>query len=354
MKIKLAILEKDKNYLYRIVTALGAKYAEKFEIYSYTVPETALAELDPNKIDVLLASDSFEINTAALPKRCAFAYFIDSAGMDTLNGHKAIGKFQKAEMIYKQILSVFAEVATLGDAKDASNGKLIVFSSPAGGVGCSTVAAACAMHYASQGKKTLYLNLEKYGSADLFFRGQGQMDMSDIVYAIKSKKGNTRMKLESCVKQDNSGVCFYSAPKIALDMLELSAEDIQQLLKELVGYDYIIADMDFSLSKDTLSIWRQATAVVMVGDGSVNSNLKTERAYGALATMESNADLPLTRRVSFIYNRVSSRTGVALNVKDLRILDGAPRIAGATAEQLLQQIRGDLASKGVFDKIIQF
>lgn len=36
MKIKLAIIEKDKNYLNRIISVFNTKYSDKFEIYSFT------------------------------------------------------------------------------------------------------------------------------------------------------------------------------------------------------------------------------------------------------------------------------------------------------------------------------
>ena len=36
MKIKLALLDSDQNYLNRIVTAFNIKYADKLEIYSFT------------------------------------------------------------------------------------------------------------------------------------------------------------------------------------------------------------------------------------------------------------------------------------------------------------------------------
>ena len=57
MKIKLAILEKDVSYLNRIVAAFSTKYADKFEIYSFTDQEVALATLDSARIDVFIASD---------------------------------------------------------------------------------------------------------------------------------------------------------------------------------------------------------------------------------------------------------------------------------------------------------
>ena len=112
MKIKLALLERDKSYLMRIVSTFGTKYSDKFEIYSFTDPDAALGTLNSARIDVLLASDVFDLDISQLPRRCAFAYLVDSMGIDMLNNQRAICKFQKADLIYKQILSIYSEKAS--------------------------------------------------------------------------------------------------------------------------------------------------------------------------------------------------------------------------------------------------
>ena len=111
MKIKLAILERNTGYLNRIVAVFNTKYADNFEIYSFTDEQIALATLDSRKIDVFVASDAFEIDVTMLPRRCGFAYFVDSPDIETLHEQQAICKFQKVELIYKQILSVYSENA---------------------------------------------------------------------------------------------------------------------------------------------------------------------------------------------------------------------------------------------------
>lgn len=352
MKIKLAILEKDKSYLNRIATAFGSKYADKFEIYSFTDQNTAMDHLDAARIDVLLASDCFDINVGLLPNRCGFAYLVDSADIDSLKDQRAICKFQKADLIYKQVLMVYSEnVGRIGFKVDGDSGKIIAFTSVSGGVGASTMAAACALHFAARGSKVLYLNLEKYGSADLFFQGQGQFDMSDVIFALKSKKANLHIKLEGCVKQDPRGVHFFSQSKFALDMMELHTEEILRLLTELnMGseYDFIILDMDFALDADTMKIFRESHAIVLVGNGTIESNLKTERAYTALTTLESGADVPLMSRMSFLYNKVSSKDGKTLNAPTLRVLGGAPVYTHSDDAQLLAQLQ----HMDAFDKIL--
>lgn len=353
MKIKLAILEKDQNYLNRIVSVFGTKYADKFQIYSFTDMEVAFSTLETAKIEVMVASDAFEIDVKKLPKRCGFAYFVDSPDVELLNGQRAICKFQKADLIYKQILSIYSEnavnVSGLKFGEDSS--KIIFFQPVSGGVGASSMAAACAIYFATKGKKTLYLNLERFGSSNAFFSGEGQFDMSDIIFALKSKKANLAMKLESCVKQADNGVFFYSESKIALDMLELGSEDVMRLISELQltgSYDYIVVDTDFSIDKAALNIYRKAHSIVWVGDGSELSNTKIFRAYNALNTIDQNADSPLLNRTVLVYNKFSNKTGKMIGEIGIKAIGGAPRFEHATTAQVL----GQLSTKDMFNVLM--
>ena len=133
------------------------------------------------------------------------------------------------------------------------------------------MAASYAVYCAKKGKKVLYLNLEKFGSSDLFFSAEGQFDMSDVIFALKSKKTNLSIKLESCVKQDVTGVYFYSQTKNSLDMLELQLEEKTRLVSEikLSGiYDVVIVDTDFGFDIDNLKFLKLAENIVWTGDGS--------------------------------------------------------------------------------------
>ncbi len=344
MKIKLAILENDENYLNRIVTVFNSRYSDKIEVYSFTSDATAIPMLEKAKIDVLLADDAFEINTKELPKRCGFAYLVNSNDIESLRDEKVIGKFQKAELIYKQVLSIFAEnVTEITGIRLNENGncKLIAFLSPSGGTGSSTAAAACAMRFAKQGRKTLYLNLERLGNADLFFHAEGQDNFGDVIYALKSKKTNLTMKLESAVKQDENGVYFYSATNLALDMAELCSEEIRKLLSTFQmfgGYEYIILDMDFALDKSTIEVLRECNSIVLVADGSAVSNNKLERALASLNILEQQTEMKLLMRSSILYNRFSSHTSAKPNLADIKELGGIKRYEGYSTAQLLTQL----------------
>lgn len=353
MKIRLAILDHDTNYLDAICSSFETKYPDKLELYSFTDLPIALSALKETKIDVFLADSSFDINVGTLPPKCSFSYLSDMQGVASVKGQRSVCKFQKADLIYKYVLSIFSENTEniLGISPDNGAAKVIFFTSVSGGAGASTMAAAAAMHFAAKGKKVLYLNLEKFGSADIFFEGSGQFDMSDVIFALKSKKGTLGLKLESCVRCDESGVFFYASPKIALDMLELDSEDIVALLDELRasgGYDYIIADTDWAIDKNSCAVFKTAHSIVWTCDGSIISNTKLTRAYSALAAMEQASDTSLCSCVCVIYNKFSSKTGKILDSGiGIRSLGGAPRKEGIDAVQTARQ----LSEMQIFDKI---
>lgn len=353
MKIKLAILERDQNCLNRVVNAINTKYANKFEIYSFTNAEIAVSVLNTSNIDVVLAGDYFDIDPESIPSKCAFAYLVDSLEIENINNHKAICKFQKTELFYQQIVNLYYEntdncvAVKIGD----KNSKIIAFCSVSGGTGASSVAAAAAIQYAGTDKKTLYLNLEKFGSADSFFSGDGQADMSDVIFAIKSKNKKLAVKLTEYVKQDETGVYFYSQPKVALNMYEFSTEDTLLLLSELQSsgaYDYIIVDMNFGLDNDTLKFFNQMHSVIFVGDGSEISNSKIFRAYNSLVLIEENTDIALTDRLGIIYNKFSNKTSTMLTDINIRNIGGFPRYKHATCSQII----GQLSQSDFFSKII--
>ena len=354
MKIKLAVLERDESYRKRIVSILSTRFAESLEMYSFTGLEVAMNMLDSAKIDVLLADDSFSVDVGQLPRRCAFAYLVESADIETMNGQPVVFKYQKVDLIYKQVLNLYAEKSgeVSGLRMGSGDCKIVVFGSASGGTGSSSIAAACAIHFSEQGHRVLYLNLERFGDARVFFSADGQYDMSDVVFTVKSKKANLALKLESCVRCDPCGVFFFAGPKIALDLMEMDADEKLLIVSELSStgaYDRIVIDCDFALTKGDLALYQQAHSIVLVGDGSEISNEKTAQAYHALEIMEQNADAPIRQRMRLIYNKFSNKTSELLPDIGLESLGGIPRFEHAKTADVIRKLLG---VGDIFDRIV--
>ncbi len=355
MKIKLAVLDRDSAYLERLASAFNARYWDKLEIYSFTQLDKALYELNESRIDVFLADESFDIDVDRIPARCAFAYFVDNQKVASLRDQPAISKFQKAEGIYKQILSIYAVKSSdiTGFRSDGTASAFIsVFASPAGGVGSSTMAAACALALAREGRRVLYLNLELFGRSDVFFTGPGQETLSDVLFVLKSGKLNLPMKLESAVRESEEGVFFYESPPIALDVQELTEDDLKRLLKELRfsgHYDHIILDMDFALDGRMIHAFMEASAIVLVSDGMAVANTKMVRAYEALRMIDEQRDLRILGKLYLVYNKFSNKVSQAVEGIDLKLLGGAPRYAHAPEREVMEQ----LVSMNLFRQILR-
>lgn len=354
IKLKLMLLDKDENYIKRIVSGFNIRYNDKFEIYSFTKPETAMTNLRTNHIDVFLASKDFKIDETQIPRGCAFAYLVENTAIETVFNQRAIGKYQKADSFYKAIISLHSETAghMVGyKVKDGDLAQIIAFAPSGGGSGSSSMAAACAIKLAREEKKVLYLNLEHFGDTSLYFKGEGQATLTDIIYSIKSKKTNMALWLEAAVRYDTRyKVNFYEACNIPLDIQEISEEDISQLLAGLqasASYDYIIIDIDSLLNEVNLSILNHSGTIIYVSDGSEVSNIKLNKIWNTLEIIEKQKELSLIAKTSIIYNKFSKSTSKTIGNLPIKELGGAPRYENANVETIINQ----LASMDLFDKI---
>lgn len=343
MKVKLALLDQDRNYLERLTANLQIKYGDKLELYAFTDISVAMGVLVEKSIDVFMASPYCQIPFDRIPSRCGFAYLVETSDIEEVYGRRAVCKYQKVDSFYKQIIGVFSDYRE--DISFSSNGegsgRLVVFSSPCGGVGTSSMAAAYAISQARNGKRPIYLNVEKFGTAEVFFDGEGSGSFSDVLYALKSKKGNLSLKIESCLKEDKSGVRFLASPRAALDMVTLSLEDLTDLvfqMRSCIDYDMLIIDMDFSLDEATMKLLRQANSIVWVSDGSASANAKVQRAYEALKMLESDSGLYVGDSVRLVYNRFSNKTGKRLTETDLQNIGGIRRFEHATTPQVVAEL----------------
>lgn len=327
MKIKLAILDSDRNYLEKMHAAFIRRYSDKLEIYLFTSAFSALESLAASKIDVFLINKAVDLPAERIPSDCMYAYLSDVPGIERYNDKPVICKFQRMDMIFKQILDVYAmnRNVVLGSDYSDVKGKVILFFGAGGGMGTSSVAAGCAVRFAGKQKKVLYLNLQKLSGADMYFTGEGQRGMTDLILALQDSDASLRLQLQSWVREDTTGVCFFAQAKTALDMMELDAECTLRLLSELKkhsDYDYVILDADLTLDPESLEVYKVADEIVMVSDHSKEAAVKAQRALAALAVMEGETENPIAQRISVIYNKAVNENEVDITEPKLKSLGG--------------------------------
>lgn len=336
MKIRLAIVENDEEYAEKLIGALINKYSDKIEVSRFTDLDAAVNALSDLNIDVLLAVPNLVDSLTTIPKRCGFGYLVSGSGVSKYEGQPAVCKYQKTELLYKQILDIYAESSKSVVRPEPVHGetRLILFSSPCGGTGTSSAAAGCSIRFAAEGRKTLYFNLEQFGSSNPFFSSDGQFGLSDLIFALKRKNSNISMKLESCVRKSAENVYFYAPVTVAPERFELTASEIRVLLETLQTtgeYHDIIVDMDFRVEKEFLQNWDLFSSVIWVLDG---SSIAHEKALRALEYLTVGNEHRFLDRIQILFNKCEPGSQNQIGLDNLKILGTLPNLNHSVSSQI--------------------
>lgn len=350
MKIKLVVGTKDKKYMEKLIGYLNGRYAEQLEIYSFTDLALLCGFLQKEGADIVLAGEEFK-DAAEIKCKAIFGFLTDYR-VDDLEGKPAVCKYQKVESIYKQILSLYSELEKkfVSRKANAEGCVLVAFYGASGGVGASTMAVAYAKHQAQKGKKVLYLNLENMASTTAFFHQDGGAAFDDVLFALKSKKLNLALKIESTVRKDGSGVFYFEPCSNCVDMLDLRDEDLKNLLDNIImdgHYDQVVIDSDFSLDEKMNIICEYADRIVLVGTGNQISNLKMEKFMQSIATLEERNKVKLLSKILIAYNKFRNRDGKVLQIGSLEVIGGAPLLENASPAE----IAGHVSKMDYWEKV---
>ncbi len=284
MVMKVAVIEKDPRFLDRLTAVFSKNYGDKVELYPFTDPDVAISTLQFVKPHILIAEESIRLPSHALPAGCALAYFVSAVGTDQIDGHRAICKFQRAELIYKQLLGILSEEADSAPTHGAETA-LLTFTSPVGGVGVSTAAAAFALRLASRGHRVLYLDLDAYSCPRLYFHGEGNYTLADVLHTLVHKDGNLTELLVHATRKDPRGVSYFCEGPADSVYPSLTPEDIARLLRELriiAAFDYMVIDIPFFTLLEQKDLLERSRGVVLLADGTEGSQQKLVRGYYAL------------------------------------------------------------------------
>lgn len=345
MKIKLAIVCLNEKYLKRLSQYLMEQYPEKFELLLFSNAENAIETSIKNHVDLILVDEELKNMSFDLPDSIALAFLTDNNWDGSINGNPAICRYQKISQIYQEILNIYIDrientAATL-KRSIGKDQKVITFFSPAGGVGTSVAAVSYAKSLAFQGKNVLYLNLENAGGADLYFDAYGEENFSRVIYELAKDGKSTILKIENSMKQDSSGVFYFSNPDSSLDMLDMNEEMYEKLfevLSRIEKIDWIIVDMEFNLNKLFLEQIKRSYFSIVVSDGSMHSNKKVfEGMHGLELLCGAGQDIKMNQ-VGILYNHFNSKRGKKIADFPFKEIGLVGRIENASDQELTQLI----------------
>ena len=353
MKIKLAICCSDQTYSKRLSMRFLNKYSEHVEVYQYSDVNIALGDLSPQKIDVFICDSDIDVDFSSIPRKCGFAFLTDSTEIETVRRKRTICRFQKTEMIYKEILSIYSENVSelIGYKNDSNSARLVLITSPAGGTGTSTIAAACAKSIAAHGYRALYIAIGGYESTDCYFNGVGNSTLHDLIFLVKSNKSNFAMKLESIARTDESGAFFIASSENALDIQEITSAETDDLIlaiKDSGMYDFVIVDSPMEHCRIGTGLVKSSFAFMVITDGTEHSNNKVERLLSSIRILDDQTEDFTLGRTRLIYNRFNTKNGEYLDEYKDYSLGNIPAYNLDDARQISSRI----AKEKVFDSLI--
>ena len=349
MRIRLGILDDNTRYTSLLATYFNRHYSEQLEIHIYNSLDSFEQNSHQKRIDVLLANPDILQGTSSIPSNVGVAYLSESTDIESIRDVRAVCKYQKAELIYKEIISIYSEIET-GEVyrMGGLNSRVLLFRGVSGGVGATTTAVSCAASIAGTGRTVLYLNLEENGVVSHLLRGEGSATLSDVLYVVKSRHSNIALKLDSMVRKDFSGVCFFAPFSVMLDSCNLHKEDVKSLMDAIRisgNYDYIVIDVSPHTNDFLDYLNSLAEYIFLVSDGSEVSGIKLQKLIEAMAIEDERDDSTVLRRTSLIYNRFGSWAREVVCNPQVDVFARINRYEGASA----LTIRDQIAGSGLFD-----
>ncbi len=318
MKIRLALVDSDEDYRKRLSDFYIKNYHDRIEIMAFSSLDSFEKNRGNKPIDVMLVSESIEEDLSWYTEKMSVAYLSDRDLIDRKNNIKAVNKFKKPEKIYKEILNILADSSN-GDIaykfSDKNSTLVEVFMPVNGGAGATSLAIAYGKRLAMQGIPTLYLNFELLNTSKLFMNGDGNIGFDEIIYAIKSKKQNVPLKIESSVVKSREGLDFFNEARIALDMLEMNDENIEMLIKELQGmgkYRNIIIDSDLCMGSRLKLYSKLSHKIILVFEESAIGMKKMSDLNKALQLLENGGNIDITNKITVISNKVKDVNQVSV------------------------------------------
>lgn len=354
MQIRLVIGAGDTRYLSNLSAYLEKNHMDKLEIVTFSSPELLEEYIKKSPTDVILMEEQFGIDAELLRDFGRAAYLCDGVPATEKNGIRVIAKYKKPDLIYKDILALYAESGSSHGFPmgGRGSGKVCLVTGLSGGTGASTFAAALAKKYALQGKKVLYLNLEPSGMSSDFFTGSGTYHFEDVIFALKSQRADIRLKMESAARVDISGVNFFAPCSNPMYMLELNHEDKLKIMDTLsgeTGYDHVVVDMNFALTLEFMEIMSRTGRILLVQDGGETSNSKFLRAMEAIHTIEQQNHMNVTAGMKLLYNRFSSsKSSSEIPELSIPVIGKLPPIKHAQVHEIMDYM---LTRQDIFEAL---
>jgi pilus assembly protein CpaE len=186
-----------------------------------------------------------------------------------------------------------------------AQGKIIMFYSPKGGTGCTTLAVNLAVALCNDETHVVLVDANlQFGDVAIFLNEQGKNTILDL--APRADELDPDIVEEVMIKHAGSGVHILASPSRPEYGEKVNPDQFLKLLKYLRQlYAYVVVDTCTYLNDITLSVLDAADAVVLINTQDIPS-IKNDRLFlDLLTTLSIPAD-----KVAFVMNKFDKRIAI--------------------------------------------
>ena len=250
-KLNLIIADYNEEYLSRLYSYILSEHKTSFEINCFSDKELLIESIkqikDKSNLVLVIDNKLYDLSLENMGISTIISlvdYEIDDSEIKKIHKYRDVGCFKD------KVIRAYSECNPENIIEIQSNNaetKIIAVYSPVGGCGKSTISAALSCELVERGNEVFYLNLEDIQSTDLYFNGENNKNLSDVILEVKDRDNNFVSKLLESINVDKeTGVAYLNPTESIFDIEDMSEEDAKWIIEGLCEegkYNYIIIDM---------------------------------------------------------------------------------------------------------------
>lgn len=237
----LAILDEDEAYVQRLGNYLNESDFMAMRVFIFSSPEKFEDFLEKEKTDVILVQQSLWKEEYTGKN----GMMLCENRLEAPEQEPWIYKYQSARAIGQEIMGLFAKnfSGTVGYGKKKNVFLWSVFP-----VGDENMGSAFAWELAKTVgdiRKTLFISLKAFSGMGAVLGQSWSEDLSDCIYFLRKEEGNTAVKIQAVIRQENN---FFYIPAAwsEEDINNISKEEWRrflQIISENLDFEQIILDL---------------------------------------------------------------------------------------------------------------
>ncbi|MCL7748008.1 AAA family ATPase [Halalkalibacter alkaliphilus] len=331
-KVSIVIADQDTSYIESLATYIrNSDYSSKFDLKLFSQKERLGQFLSSDThANILLAPTSMlpqELKGLRVDVVIGLSEQAQTTEGDSV---QTIFKYQPLKNLLSQVLTIYYERNSEEPKKVVHDGgtKVISVFSATGGTGKTTVAYNLARQIAQLDSHVFYLNIELVNSTPLLFETEEENNSSPLLYYLKANSEQLASKVEEmAVQDDETGISFFNLLPSAEEMRDLSEEELELLLTNLVdsgSYNYIVIDLDSTVNPKTLLALKKSDQVFWLLNNDIQSFHKTSYLLEELHSFLQDGSF--NERVSLVLNRYTGQIPELLDEFNLKITSYLPYV----------------------------